>query len=124
MRIIKMETQVKELYVRKAKMVKIIDGDTFDAEIDLGFGIQIKRRIRLFGVDCPEMKGSTKEKGEEARQFTIKFFEETNNEFLILSHTDKVDNFGRILVEVWNKSGDKNLAGLLIDNKMAKVFIR
>ena len=45
-----------KLYNYKAKLVRVVDGDTIDAEIDLGFGVFIKQRIRLYGIDTPESR--------------------------------------------------------------------
>ena len=38
------------MYDYKAKLVKVVDGDTIDAEIDLGFDVSVKKRIRLVGI--------------------------------------------------------------------------
>ena len=46
----------------KCTIVRVIDGDTVDVDIDLGFGVWMhKERIRLFGIDTPEITKSTKE---------------------------------------------------------------
>ena len=39
-----------------AELVRIVDGDTLDAEIDLGFGVYVKKRVRLFGIDTWESR--------------------------------------------------------------------
>ena len=44
------------MYNYKAKLLRVVDGDTVDAEIDLGFKIFIKDRIRLMGIDTPESR--------------------------------------------------------------------
>ena len=45
------------MYEYRCKIVKIIDGDTVDVDIDLGFGVWLhKERIRLFGIDTPESR--------------------------------------------------------------------
>lgn len=44
------------MYTYNATVVKIVDGDTIDAEIDLGFDIKIKKRIRLSGINAPESR--------------------------------------------------------------------
>ena len=44
------------MYRYNAKLVKVVDGDTVDAEIDLGFDISIKKRIRLAGINAPESR--------------------------------------------------------------------
>ena len=45
----------KLMYEFKCKLVKVVDGDTIDIDIDLGFGVWLqKQRIRLYGIDTPE----------------------------------------------------------------------
>jgi micrococcal nuclease len=45
------------MYEYRCKVVKIIDGDTVDVDIDLGFGVWLKKeRIRMFGIDTPESR--------------------------------------------------------------------
>ena len=43
------------MYEYRCTVTRVVDGDTVDAEIDLGFDIVFKSRIRLFGVDTPEV---------------------------------------------------------------------
>ena len=60
-----------KMYTYKAKLVRVIDGDTIDAEIDLGFNVLIRQRIRLYGIDTPEARTRDlveKEKGLAAKQ--------------------------------------------------------
>ena len=45
------------MFEYQCKIVKIIDGDTVDVDIDLGFGVWLKKqRIRLYGIDTPESR--------------------------------------------------------------------
>ena len=44
------------MYTYKAKLDRVVDGDTIDANIDLGFDITIHKRIRLAGIDTPESR--------------------------------------------------------------------
>ena len=44
------------MYTYKAKCTRVVDGDTIDADIDLGFDITIKKRIRLAGINAPESR--------------------------------------------------------------------
>ena len=54
------------MYEYKVKVVKVIDGDTIDVDIDLGFNtVLTKRRIRLYGIDTPESR--TRDKEEKQR---------------------------------------------------------
>jgi micrococcal nuclease len=56
------------MYEYNVKVVRVIDGDTIDVDIDLGFNIVLKKqRIRLYGIDTPESR--TRDKEEKVRGF-------------------------------------------------------
>ena len=61
------------MYEYRCKVVKIVDGDTVDVDIDLGFGVWLhKERIRMFGIDTPESRTRDLEEkkfGLAAKQF-------------------------------------------------------
>ena len=44
------------MYEYKAKLLRVIDGDTVDCVIDLGFNVRLKERVRLKGIDTPETR--------------------------------------------------------------------
>ena len=47
------------MFEYKCKLVRVVDGDTVDVDIDLGFGVWLrKQRIRLYGIDTPESRTS------------------------------------------------------------------
>ena len=58
------------MYTYKAKLDRVVDGDTVDANIDLGFDISIHKRIRLAGIDTPETR--TKDKEEKTKGLASK----------------------------------------------------
>jgi len=96
------------VYEYKCKLVHIVDGDTVDVDIDLGFGVTLtNERVRLIGIDTPESRTSDKvEKvfGLAAKYRVTELLE--NNEFTLISSEFK-GKFGRIL-------GDFNLNGELL----------
>lgn len=57
-----------EAYTHRAKAVRVIDGDTIVADIDLWFGFTFRTSLRLLGINCPEMRTPA---GPPARQFTM-----------------------------------------------------
>jgi len=57
------------MYDFEAVIIKVIDGDTFDFRVDLGFSITVQERIRLQGVDTPELRGAYKEFGYEVKEY-------------------------------------------------------
>ena len=88
------------MYTYKAKLDRVIDGDTVDANIDLGFDITILKRIRLAGIDTPESR--TRDLEEKARGLAAK---DRVNQLLdgcknitLCSHG--VGKFGRCLGEI------------------------
>ena len=91
------------MYEYKCKMVKVVDGDTIDVDIDLGFGVWMRnQRIRMHGIDTPESRTrdlEEKKYGLAAKDFLIKW---TNAGGLTLkTHKDDRGKFGRILGEIW-----------------------
>ena len=57
-------------YIYKITVTRVVDGDTVDAIIHLGFDITLKKRIRLHGINCPETR--TRDKAEKVRGFAAK----------------------------------------------------
>ena len=56
------------LYFYKAYVEKVYDGDTITCTIDCGFNMSMKnQKIRLYGINCPELRGTEKEAGKVAR---------------------------------------------------------
>ena len=91
------------MYEYKCTVVNVVDGDTVDVDIDLGFGVWMrKQRIRMYGIDAPESRTSDKvEKvyGMAAKDFVIKW---TNAGDLVLkTFKDGKGKYGRILGELW-----------------------
>lgn len=84
------------------KVEKIVDGDTIDIIIDLGFSIFSKQRIRLNGIDAPETNSKDeieKKLALEAKDFTAKWFAKNPN---LTVKTTKDDKYGRILGEFYS----------------------
>lgn len=90
------------MYQYKAIITNVVDGDTFDMDIDLGFNIHIHERVRLLDIDTPEKFGDEKILGLIVKQFAINNF--LNKEVIINSDKADVaantDSFGRWLVRV------------------------
>ena len=108
------------MYEYKCKMVKVVDGDTVDVDIDLGFGVWMRdQRIRLYGIDTPESRTSDADEkvyGLAAKDFVVKW---TNaGDLSLKTFKDDRGKFGRILGEIWY-GGEHNVNQLLIDNHHA-----
>jgi micrococcal nuclease len=99
---------------RVDKVIKIIDGDTIDVMLDLGFDIKYKSRIRLFGIDTPESR--TRDLVEKKYGLMSKQFLKENLKGHITIKTykgEETGKFGRILGDVW-------VDGKSVNKKMCK----
>ena len=54
------------MYTYKAKVTRVVDGDTVDCDVDLGFEVHAHTRLRLAGIDAPEVRGKEKVAGKAA----------------------------------------------------------
>ena len=101
-----------EKYIYKAKLERVVDGDTVDALIDLGFDTWVKKRIRYMGVDAWESRTRNleeKEKGLAAKARNKELIEKVSARpgyFLLKSHG--VGKYGRVLGEIFIQDEDEN----------------
>jgi len=112
-----MGKQVKK-HGYSCKLVRVVDGDTCDAMIDLGFKTWVKKRIRFMGVDTWESRTRNleeKKKGLAAKEYVKDLLENSDNgKFSIISHG--VGKFGRVLGELFVKGCDMSVNELLKEN--------
>ena len=112
-----MSKQVKK-YGYKCKLDRVVDGDTCDALIDLGFDTYVKKRIRFYGVDTWESRTRNleeKKKGLAAKSYVKDLLENSDEgKFSIISHG--VGKYGRVLGEIFVKGHEKSVNELLKEN--------
>jgi len=105
-------------HIYSAKVVRVVDGDTADAMIDLGFDTWVKKRIRFYGVDTWESRTRNleeKKKGLAAKDYVKDLLENSDEgKFLLKSHG--VGKYGRVLGELFVKGNEKSVNELLKDN--------
>ncbi len=107
------------MYEYRAKLVKVVDGDTVDVDIDLGFGVWLKdERVRIMGIDTPESRTSDKvEKvfGLAAKERIKQLIEKDCilKTFAAKDGEDMKGKFGRILGDFI--VGDKMVTEIMID---------
>jgi len=93
------------MYEYRVKSVeRVVDGDTVDVILDLGFGLFKKERVRVAGVDTPEKRTRNKKEkmlGNDATEFAEAWFEDDN----IIVQTEKDGKYGRML-GVFYKNGE------------------
>jgi len=111
------------MYQYRATIIKVIDGDTVDVDLDLGFDVWLRnQRIRLYGIDTPESR--TRDEEEKKFGLLAKHFVEEHcpvGERIILK-THKDDDrgkFGRILGELIVANGELNLNEMMVHKHLA-----
>ena len=103
------------MFEYNATVTKVVDGDTIDAMVDLGFGTWKKVRIRMHGINAPESRTrdlEEKKKGLAAKTRLIEMLEENEKHFILISHG--VGKFGRCLGEIYIKGHNTSLNKQLI----------
>ena len=96
-----------KLYTYGARVLSIIDGDTLWAEIDCGFGVSIEEKLRLRGVDTPEMSA---DEGKVARLFVL---ERLKPGQLMALTTSRTDLFDRYVADVFYLPGETDVNRVL-----------
>ena len=103
------------------KVNNIVDGDTIDVTLSLGFNIFFNTRVRLNGINTPESRTSDlkeKELGLKAKEFTSNFITTSNELTLVV---EKREKFGRELGKILNQDG-KSLGDELISAGLAREY--
>lgn len=102
-----------------ATVLKVIDGDTIDLMVDLGFSVHHKIRVRLYGVNTPESRTKDlkeKELGIKAKKYAEDWI--TNHKWVFVNTIpDKSDKYGRVLARIYSSDqlSDPSTACLNID---------
>jgi micrococcal nuclease len=94
------------IYIYKSELIRVVDGDTVDLIIDLGFDTSRKERFRLYGIDAPEMRT---EAGKEAKAWlweALQPLEAIYVQTIQLSTKAKRDKYGRFLAVLYDDLGD------------------
>ena len=101
------------MYEYKAYVTKVYDGDTITCDIDLGFGILLKKqKLRLAGINTPEVRGDSKEAGKYVRDILSK---RIYNTWIIVKTTkDKKGKYGRWLATIYSDNMEQSLNEWLV----------
>lgn len=109
-----------EYYVRKVE--NVVDGDTIDVLIDLGFDILFQSRVRLAGIDTPESRTKDlKEKalGLESKEYLKKALKDAKSVVIKTEKMDSSEKYGRILGWVYVNGDTVSLNDMMINDGYA-----
>ena len=113
-----------EYYVRKVEAV--VDGDTIDVLIDLGFDILFASRVRLAGIDTPESRTkdlNEKALGLEAKEYLKKALKDAKSVIMKTEKMDSSEKYGRILGWVYVDGNTVSLNDMMINDGYAWSYL-
>jgi micrococcal nuclease len=116
----------KDPYVYRIKSVsRVVDGDTIDADIDLGFDISLTKRIRLAGVDTPESRTTDKAEkalGLDAKNWLKHRLEEVKDIIIRTELPDSTEKYGRIIGHLYINGEEVSLNNQMITEGYALAY--
>ena len=119
-------SETKDPYIYRIKSVlKVVDGDTIDASIDLGFDISLSKRIRLAGIDTPESRTRDLEEkalGLESKEWLKKTLEGAKDILIKTEKPDSTEKYGRIIGHLFINDQETSLNNQMIDEGYALVY--
>ena len=98
---------INKLFHYRATVKRVVDGDTIDVSLDLGFDLHMEARIRFAGINAPESRTKDlveKQKGLEAKRFVEDWLANSDS-VIIETQLDAKGKFGRILGNILNSDG-------------------
>lgn len=113
-------SQPGPLYWYRALVTNIVDGDTIDVSIDLGLRVSINsRRIRLYGINAPELRQPTLSEGQRSKAWLIRQL--LAKQVTLRTIKDGDDKFGRLLGDVW--MGTTNINRRMVELGLATPYM-
>jgi micrococcal nuclease len=109
-------------YIYEAIVIHIVDGDTVDLRVDLGFRVQRTDRFRLYGINAPEMRGIDKELGRQARA-ALETMIPVGSPILIKTHRG-MDKYGRWLAEILTPDSASTVNELMVARGFAAEYMK
>jgi micrococcal nuclease len=120
-------------FIYRATVVRWVDGDTADLDVDIGFKVGVKERFRLSGINTPEMRPKKADfASEEARQDEIKLAQAAldyasklapeGSQVIVETFKDSQGKYGRWLAKIYVDSHDQSINDLLLQKGHAKPY--
>jgi endonuclease YncB( thermonuclease family) len=116
--------ELKDNYIRKTALFKVVDGDTLQLYVHQGFTQGFEETVRLNRVDCPESRGTESVAGQWVREQVVRWITDNNLPFvpgtIIYLHSVNYsqDRYGRVLADIYKPNGE-NLNQWLLSNAYA-----
>ena len=101
-----------------AEVYQVVDGDTVDLDLELGFGVVLRQRARILGLNCPE---KNTEAGKTAVAFVRTWMDACNDRVLV-DAAEKREKYGRLLVRLYPQDGMGCLNDQLLAEELATPY--
>lgn len=108
--------KLNNMYEYKAKVIKVYDGDTITVLIELGFGVTFKEKVRLYGINTPEIRGKERPDGLISRDRLRERI--LDKDVIIKTLKDKKGKYGRYIAEVYLE--EENINNWLVSEGLAE----
>ena len=117
---------LRDPYIYRIKQIlKVVDGDTIDADIDLGFDISLSKRIRLAAVDTPESRtadANEKKYGLQSKDWLKHKVENAKNILIKTELPDSTEKYGRIIGHLFINDQETSLNNQMITEGYAWTY--
>jgi len=107
------------MYTYKAIVLRVVDGDTIDCSVQLGFDVTMNLRFRLYGINTPETRGIEREQGLKSKARMQQLLP-IGEQVVLTTYKDRKEKYGRYLCEVF--ADDVSLNGLMIAEGLATPY--
>ena len=94
------------MFEYRATVLRVVDGDTVDVEIDLGLDIRHRTRLRLYGINAPEVRGPSRESGKASAD-ALRGLIADSPDVIVQTVKDRREKYGRYLATIW--AGETNV---------------
>jgi micrococcal nuclease len=99
------------MYEYRAVLDRVVDGDTVDLVVDLGFRTKAHHRFRLQGIDAPEPRGATKTEGLAAKAWLAEALEGKP----LIIRSEKTGKYGRWLATIWTGPNSDDINSQMVE---------
>lgn len=111
-----MDSSIENYY--RGTVINVVDGDTVDIRIEMGFNIFAVKRFRLSGINAPEMSDSTN--GIDSKSVMEKLI--LGKDVIVNTYYDHTDKYGRFLATIFSDDGQTNINETMIRLGKAEVY--
>ena len=112
-------------YHYRCRLLDVIDGDTVELEVELGFNARLTVRVRLDGIDTPELKGKTideRRMAQDALALVARWCEARADRIIVRTFRDSRDKFGRLLATLIDQDTSETVQQALIEAGLARPY--